>query len=79
MTKRGRYISLGIFAVIGMVLAWGAWHKSPGKDADNQGGYAIVLLFFLILLFIYVPVLMRSIAARLRRRPVSDARPPGDA
>jgi hypothetical protein len=79
MTNRGRYIWLGVFGVIGAVLAWGAWHQSPGQDPDNQGGYAIVLLFFLILLFIYVPVVMRSIAARLRRRTPSNARPPGEA
>ncbi len=79
MTKRGRYIWLGVFGVIGAVLAWGAWHQSPGQDPDNQGGYAIVLLFFLILMFIYVPVVMRSISARLRRRSPSDTRPPGEA
>jgi hypothetical protein len=79
MTKRGRYIWLGVFGVIGAVLAWGAWKQSPGQDPDNQGGYAIVLLFLLILLFIYVPVVMRSIRARLRHRTPSDARPPGEA
>jgi hypothetical protein len=39
----------------------------------------IALLFFLILLFIYVPVIMRSIAGRLLRRSASGARPPADA
>jgi hypothetical protein len=72
MTNRGRYIWLGVFGVIGAILAWGAWHQSPGQDSDNQGGYVIVLLFFLVMLFIYVPVVMRSIGARLGRRRTSD-------
>ena len=75
MTKRARYIWLGFFSLIGTILAVGAWDNSPGQDPDNQGGYAIALLFFLILLFIYVPVITRLIAARLRRRPASDAPP----
>lgn len=79
MTKRGRHLWLGVFAVIAALLAWGAWHQSPGEDPDNQGGYAIVLLLFVILLFIYVPVAMRAIGARLRRRPASDVRPRGNA
>ena len=77
MTKRGRYIWLGAFGVVGSLLAWGAWHQSPGEDPDNQGGYAIVLLFFVILLFIYVPIALRAVGGR-RRRPISDARR-GDA
>jgi len=79
MTKRGRYIWLGVFGVIGALLAWGAWHQSPGQDSDNQGGYAIVLLFFLILLLIYVPLGVRSLIALFRRSKPPETRPPGDA
>ena len=67
MTKRARYIWLGVFGVIGAVLALGAWHQSPGEDSDNQGGYAIVLLFFLILLLIYVPRGVRALIGMFRR------------
>ena len=78
MTRRARHIWLALIGLIGAILALGAWDSSPGRDPDNQGGYVIALLFFLVLLFIYVPVLMRSIAARLRRRSESDP-PPRDA
>jgi ABC-type transporter Mla subunit MlaD len=61
MRNRSRYIWLGVIAVIGAILVLGAWNQSPGEDPNNQGGYVIALLFFLILLFIYVPLAMRSI------------------
>ena len=67
MTKRGRYLWLGVIGVIGALLALGAWHDSLGQDGDNQGGFVIVLLFFLILLLIYVPVGVRSLTALFRR------------
>ncbi|MGN6628019.1 MAG: hypothetical protein ACTHLN_15480 [Tepidisphaeraceae bacterium] len=76
MTKRSRYIGLSVFAVIGIVLAIGAWHPSPGQDPDNQGGYAIVLLLFVVLLFIYVPVGIRWLGSRLRRHGSTDPQPP---
>ena len=75
MTKLARHIWLALIGLIGAILALGAWNSAPGEDPDNQGGYAIVLLFFLVLLFIYIPVIMRSIAA-LRRRSESNAPPP---
>jgi hypothetical protein len=78
MTRRARHIWLALIGLIGAILALCARDTSPGQDPDNQGGYVIALLFFLVLLFIYVPVLMRSIAARLRRRTESNALPPGD-
>jgi hypothetical protein len=79
MTKRGRYIWLGVFAVIGAMLAWGAWHPSPGQDPDNQGGYAIVLLFLMILPLIYLPLGVRWLIALFRRSKPADPQPPGDA
>jgi hypothetical protein len=67
MSKRSQYIWLGIFAVVGCVLALGAWQHTPGDDPDNQGGYLIVLILFLVMLFMYVPVLVRWLGARLGR------------
>ena len=58
---------LVVIAVVGGMLAFAAWKRSPGEDPDNQGGYAIVLLLFVILLFIYVPLIVRWIGGRARR------------
>jgi uncharacterized membrane protein YozB (DUF420 family) len=58
MSKRTRYIWLATIAVIGGILAIGAWQNA---ESDNQGGYVVVLIFFVVLLFIYVPLAMRSI------------------
>ncbi|HEX8339938.1 MAG TPA: hypothetical protein VF624_03420 [Tepidisphaeraceae bacterium] len=79
MTKRGRYIWLGVFGAVGAFLAWGAWHQSPGQDPDNQGGYAIVLLFFLILLLIYVPLGVRSLIGLFRQSKPVELRRSGEA
>ena len=73
MTKRFRYIWLVICMVAGGILAFGAWHHSPDADPDNQGGYAIVLLLFVVSLFVYVPTVMRWAGARLRARPTGEA------
>jgi heme/copper-type cytochrome/quinol oxidase subunit 2 len=75
MSNRARYIWLAFFAIVGTFLAIGAWHQSPGEDPDNQGGYALVFLFFVILLSIYVPVIMRTLAARFRRKPQPESNP----
>jgi hypothetical protein len=79
MTKRSHIIFLSVIAVIGIVLAIGAWHQSPGEDPDNQGGYAIVLLLFVVMLFVYVPVGMRWLGARLRRQGSAGSPPPDAA
>jgi hypothetical protein len=78
MTKRSRYIWLGVIAAIGAILALGAWHQSPGQDPDNQGGYAIVLLFFVILILIYVPLGVRSLVALFRQSKPAKSRPPDE-
>jgi hypothetical protein len=76
MNRRARHIWLALIALVGAIVTLCARDPSPGQGSDNQGGYVIALLFFLVLLFIYVPVLMRSIAARFRRRSESNASPP---
>jgi hypothetical protein len=73
MARRTRYISLVVLTLLAGFLAAGALRDSPGQDPDNQGGYLIVLLLFLVLLFMYVPLVMRSIAARLHRTGSSDS------
>jgi hypothetical protein len=68
VSKRGRYIWLGVIGVLSAFLAWGAWQQSPGEDPDNQGGFVFVLLVLLILLFIYVAAAYRGIDAWIDRR-----------
>jgi hypothetical protein len=79
MTKRARYTWLIGFAVVGTVFALGAWHQSPGEDTDNQGGFVLVLLAFVVLLLIYVPLTLRMIGGMFRRRPDVASPPTDDA
>ncbi len=67
MSKRIRYTWLIIIGVVGGFLAIGAWDQSPGQDPDNQGGYVLVFLFFIVLLCVYVSTAMRAIGARFRK------------
>jgi hypothetical protein len=60
MSKRVRYTWRVVIAVVGIWLAIGAWHPSPGQDSDSQGAYLLVFLFFVVLLCIYVSTAMRD-------------------
>jgi hypothetical protein len=75
MSRRGRYIWLGVIGAVSAFLAWGAWHVPPGVDEDNQGGFVFVLLVLLILLFIYVAAASRAINTWIDRRNARRRRP----
>ena len=72
MSRRTRYIWLAVIAVVGTILAIGAWRSS---DSDNQGGYVIVFVLLVVLLFIYIPLATRSMAGQGKRKLDS---PPGE-
>jgi hypothetical protein len=68
MTRRARYILLGLFIAAAVFLAIGAWQSKPGEDPDNQGGATFALLGLLIVVCFIAVKITRGIGSRMRSR-----------
>lgn len=69
MTARARYRWLIGFAIVGVLLAIGAWQQSPGEDPDNQVGCLLAMLCLAILSGIYISTGIHGLYSRLHPLP----------
>ena len=72
MKRVVRHRILSVLAIVGGLLAWGAWTAADHGDSDNSGGVVLALFGILIIVLIYAAAGTEWMAGKIRRALTKD-------